>query len=575
MKLPAKLPVWIRDNAVVAGCLAASVLFNLLLVAVAQKAASRGGVIVVAVPAGKPAALPPGTVQAPPGAKPAKPEAVPDEKPQAKPKEKPPAQPPEKKAPPKRVVQEKKPQAAPQNKQAKPGNADLVPLACEAPEPMGVEGAQLLRIEIENRGTESAGPHHDALFFSQDDHLDAKDAPLGMIEAGGELPAGAKRWLRSQVLLPDKTPSGRGYLIIVLNADGQMPETNHANNQLVVPVMVDASSSPLGDPNARPRTTVAWISSKDLRELKARQSVTLQPDVQNETEAQKQAKLHNQPGAKDAKPEPGQVKPKTAEPVAKAPEKTPAPPADKARDKQEKAVALVKKETPKPEAKAGPGPVIPPKVAVGPKPDAAPGKPAEQPVDKKKPGRAAPAKEIQVARAPGQKPEVVPVPKERGGAKTQPGAQPEPEKTPQDGGEKKQVAASPDTPSAPAPATAGEGATATPRDTSSAPATQLEESDLERQPGGVLVGQGIKVNTVRIRPPGPAAQYQGVSHNPRAAVTFNAQGRAVKVDIIGKSGNDDWDEAVRQSLILWTAEGDKVKDGGLVLRWTVILGGQD
>lgn len=555
-----KWPALIRDNAFVIGCVAASLLLHAVLAVVGQKAASRSGVVVV-VPANKSAgALPPGAQPAPLDKKPEQPQTPPPKQP--KPPQ--PAKPPEKKTPPKRVVQEQKPQAAPKNPQAKPGDADLVPLACEAPEPMGVDAAQLLRIQIENRGTAPAGPHHDALFFSQDDHLDAKDASLGMIEAGGELPVGTKRWLRAQVLLPDKTPSGRGYLIIVLNADGQMPETNHANNQLVVPVMVDANSSPLGDPNARPRTTVAWISSQDLRKLKARQSSTIQPDVQNETEAQKQAKLHNQPGSQDAKPVPGQVKPKTADPVSKTPAKSPAPEVGKVQEKQEKAVALVKKETLKPEKKAGEQEVTPPKVTV-----------AKKPEEKKEAGQGAPKKEVQVARAEQPKPAVATVPKVQGDPKPATGAAPVPEKTPQDGGEKKQPAAAPEKTTEPAPATAGEGATSTPRDTSSAPATQLEESDLERQPGGVLVGQGIKITTMRIRPPGPAAQFAGISRNPRAAVTFNAEGRAVKVEFIQESGNRDWDEAVRQSLILWTAEGDKVKDGGLVLRWTVLLGARE
>jgi 3-deoxy-D-manno-octulosonic-acid transferase len=41
-----------------------------------------------------------------------------------------------------------------------------------------------------------------------------------MVEIPGGLAPGAKMWERAQVLLPEKTPSGRAYLIVVLNADG-------------------------------------------------------------------------------------------------------------------------------------------------------------------------------------------------------------------------------------------------------------------------------------------------------------------------------------------------------------------
>lgn len=580
-----KLPAPIRDNAFLLACIAGSVLFNLLVVALFQKSIVRG--VLVLVPASPAVMAPPGAVPAP-GQKAEK--LPPDAKlvppPEKPPEKKPDAaaqKPPEKKEPPRKVT-EKKPEPAKKPAKSNPGNADLAPLAMEAPEPMGVDMAQLIRIRVENRGSEAAGPHHDALFYSADGKLDEKSAPLGVVEAGGALAPGASQWERAQILLPDKTPSGRGYLVVVLNADGAMPESNHANNQLVIPIMVDAASTPLGDPNERPRTTVAWISSKDFRELRARQSRTLQAAVQNETEAEKEAKLHNQPGAKEAKPVPGDPR---AQVAAKPPEKTPVPPAakpaQKPQEKQDKAVADVKKETPKPEAKAPPEaahkPEEPKKVALETKPDPKPAKP--QPVDKTPDGKGLPPRPkketvVAIADPKPEKPKAQEAPKPEASAKPPTSAKTPPDAKPQEGGEKKQDAASPDKPSpATAAATEGEGATSTPRDTSSAPATQLDESTLEQQPGRVLVGKGVKINTVRIRPPGAGAQIAGVSANPRVAVSFNAQGEATKVEILKSSGNIEWDEAVRQSMYRWTAEGEEVTRGGLVVRWTVLLGAND
>lgn len=558
-----QLPAPIRDNAVLITSLAAAVTVNVLLLWGFQGSMRRQQVVLV-VPAAMPGAT---DAPIPPDAK----KADKTDKPAAaKPPPEKPASKQDKKPEPKRATIEKKPESAKPPTKENPGNADLAPLKMEVPEPLSVDMAQLIRIQVENRGTSPAGAHHDALYFSLTDKLDDKAVSLGLIEAGGTLAPGAKQWERAQILLPDKTPTGRAYLIVVLNADGAMPETNHANNQLVVPVMVDANSVPLGDPNERPRTTVAWISSKDFRELKARQSSTLQPSIQNETQEQKDAKLNNQPGLDQPKPILGEVKPKPAEKTAeKTAEQTPkiAP------------VAQHKEGGEKPKDK--PEPPKPPKPAAVAKADEKPSPTKPKPASTA-PGKGAPTPPKKVAETQPETPvaksqDLKPIETQAKPADPTPTppvttatAKPAPH-TPG----AKDAAPKPQEPQKTAAASSGEGATATPLDTSSAPATQLDESSLEQQPGRVLVGKGVKINTARIQPPSPAALIEGVSANPRVAVTFNAEGEVIKAEIIRSSGNSGWDHQVQIAMQRWTAEGEEVKKGNLVIRWTVLLGGAD
>jgi hypothetical protein len=423
-----------------------------------------------------------------------------------------------------------------------------------------------------------------------------------MVEIPGGLAPGAKMWERAQVLLPEKTPSGRAYLIVVLNADGVMPETNHANNQMVVPILVDADSVPLGDPNERPRTTVAWISSKDFRELRARQSVTLQPAVQNDTTTTANARPDALGGIQEAapvakgptaiKPEEQKEKPET-KPVAQKPAAQATPPKVAAAPKPETKKPEAKpqpKSQPKPEAVAVQTPSKPEvrkeeqsKPKVGPKPEIAKVAPVDQEKFKPREGQAVDPKAPVLALRLPEKKDPLAVEKPAGKPLEKPPVQtppqtaiadPKPETKPEAKPEAKPQTQPKAKPESGAPQQ-GNGPTSAVADTSSAVPTVLDESSLEQQPGRVLVGKGVRITTARIREPGTAARFSGVSHNPRAAVTFDADGNVSKVEMLRKSGNDDWDAVTVSSLYKWTAQGEQVKNGNLVVRWTILLGADD
>ncbi len=594
-----KLPPVIRDNLILISCVGASLSLHagmflakrgvehwlLIPVVPVQSLASASGLPMQDKPDGTPAAPAP--------ARPLENGKKTEEKPLPPKPEQPKAEP---KPPPPRVEKKSEPQAAKPPAKANPGRADLLPVKIEAPEPMGVDMGQLIRIRMENAGTEPAGPHRDALFFSTNGRLDRASVPLGVMDVQGGLAPGAQAWERTQILLPDKTPSGRAYLVVVLNADGRMPETNHANNQMVVPIMVDAESVPLGSPDERPRTTVAWIESKDFRKLKARQSSTLQPAVQNDSKTTPDARPDVLAGAKDAP---------SIDKIA-APGQSPEKPSKRTEPSEGKVAVTPPKAAvaakPEPPSETNPPTQTPSKPAAG-KPAMAaaaePARPEVKPVAAPKPpdegvARVAPPKSevrqpdvfkplpgqpadpkapVLALTMPGKTPvpalprpaaPASPTPVQPGTQAVPPGGKPE----------SKHEEPAPPKPASPPQTPAsqpGDGATSAPADESSAVPTQLDESDLQPQPGRVLVGRGVRIRTARMRMPSRAARDFDTAVNPRVAVTFNAKGEPIKVQMLRSSGDAEWDAVVIESMYRWHAEGEQVAKGNLVVRWTILI----
>ena len=103
-------------------------------------------------------------------------------------------------------------------------------------------GTFTLRYRVENRGVaSSAAPFVTRIFLSPDALLSADDSILGEYLFEGALPVGQFIEQTAQFPLPNK--AGPYWVILVTDADNQIPEVLESNNTFVSPLPIDVASA--------------------------------------------------------------------------------------------------------------------------------------------------------------------------------------------------------------------------------------------------------------------------------------------------------------------------------------------
>ena len=164
------------------------------------------------------------------------------------------------------------------------------PVAVLAGSPVPV---RLIAENLHAAATPLGDSRRDAVFLSRDAVLDAGDLPLVSVDRPDPVPGRARDASTGEVTVPEDW-AGPGdapataFLIGVVDADGALDEGDPArrrNNALAVEVAVrrpsaEPDDTPLGEDEAEPVTTVAWIPHEAFEEVLARKRRTLQPAAQ-------------------------------------------------------------------------------------------------------------------------------------------------------------------------------------------------------------------------------------------------------------------------------------------------------
>lgn len=102
--------------------------------------------------------------------------------------------------------------------------------------------------------------------------------------------------------------------------------------------------------------------------------------------------------------------------------------------------------------------------------------------------------------------------------------------------------------------------TRAPRDDAEADPTDVEPDRLRLEEGNVLVGQGVRVNTSRIRRGSASSRLTATPRDTLVRIVFDNQGQVVEAEIVGEgTGYDDWDARLLEALYRWTAAGPDIE----------------
>ncbi len=187
--------------------------------------------------------------------------------------------------------------------------ADLTPSQPKVPTRLALGSTTPLRFTVTNVGetdatlrtpTNPAAPWWtDAVYLSADAALDDNDTRLATSDALPRLSRYGSYEASFEVTLSHDAPVGRAYLLLVTDDTDDVDEAGREANN-VLPVAVDlrpADEAPpqpvLGEANAAPRITVAWISHDAFEQLRAgpTPSQTIQPAIQRDAAAVPDAPL--------------------------------------------------------------------------------------------------------------------------------------------------------------------------------------------------------------------------------------------------------------------------------------------
>ncbi len=143
-------------------------------------------------------------------------------------------------------------------------------------------------------GTTGAGAWNDRIYLSADPNLDGKDVPLAELPHQGPLaPSQEYRAVASiRIQVPEKL-EGEMFLIVHVDADNAVTETDDGNNIRAVPIVIEQVA--IGKDRPRDEVAVAWIAYDDFKKLVAVESTTQQPAIQNKVDPVKSAPLPRDP----------------------------------------------------------------------------------------------------------------------------------------------------------------------------------------------------------------------------------------------------------------------------------------
>ncbi|MEM9415444.1 MAG: hypothetical protein AAGA29_08215 [Planctomycetota bacterium] len=465
------------------------------------------------------------------------------------------------------------------------------------------------------------GGRHDAVYLSRDDTLDAADTLLTVQHTATPLPA-QQRVDEPAVFVtipnePLYTP-GQWHLIVVAD-DGDAVDEGpfENNNSFAVPIMLLAEQPAyedpdLGEPDNDPRLTVAWIEHERVEAHMARLSETIQPAIQNLVDPDPDAPLVQdpkppappalalQPGGDPNDParptdpnEQDSARPQP--PVPDAPDTNIAPrPRDPNAQPPQRVEGIEGSADDLPMPREGEDPPTPTDTDNSPlRPDT-----AEHDDDPRHPGDDLVESDADPD-APDTESETdsqTPAERDRDTDSTNPDDNdsdqpsevmddsagdvpndndPSEDPTETDGqGDADREAD--DAPAAPDPAeedserpegepvppsnpSEAQETTRAPRDDAEADPTDNQPDPLRLEEGNVLVGQGVRVNTSRIRRGSTTARLTATPRDTLVRIVFDNQGQVVEAEILGEgTGYEDWDARLLEALYRWTAQGPDI-----------------
>jgi hypothetical protein len=109
------------------------------------------------------------------------------------------------------------------------GQADLVAKFFGAPDNVKQDKKYSAFVKEANEGTGNAGEHMISVYLSEDNTLDAGDLLVGEKEVEN-LKAGKDRMVHVQFELPDDAETGPAFLIVKVDGDDDISESNEGNN---------------------------------------------------------------------------------------------------------------------------------------------------------------------------------------------------------------------------------------------------------------------------------------------------------------------------------------------------------
>ncbi|MEM7681727.1 MAG: hypothetical protein AAF288_07210 [Planctomycetota bacterium] len=208
-----------------------------------------------------------------------------------------------------------------------------------------LRGPRALRVKVD-AGVANVGAGRapkgwiDRAYLSLDQTLDPSDRLLWEVSRERDLPAGASERARRRIDLTAQDAALGGlsgyWLIEVVDARGAVDEAGReVDNLRAVPLSERVRSlqalgrdTPLGEPDAEPLESVAFISREAFDELVARKADTLQPALQSEADPVRTAELIVDPASATPAPgRPGEPRP-PATPPTPEPSRRAAPDAD-------------------------------------------------------------------------------------------------------------------------------------------------------------------------------------------------------------------------------------------------------
>lgn len=498
---------------------------------------------------------------------------------------------------------------------------DLVIASAASPRTATLGEPFALQWSVANLGSVACEtPRHDAVYLSRDDTLDPADTLLTVAPAYEPIAAQSQHaGVPVAITIPNEPQfePGAWHLILITDHGNAIDEGPFEdNNAFAIPITLRAAAEAepeLGEPDNDPRLTIAWIEHDRVEQHMARLTETIQPAIQNILDPDPDAALVRdpkppappaialQPGGAPNDPanpvDPNQqnnARPRP--PVPDAPDTNTAPrPLDPNAQQPERVEGLDGnaddlpmprdgRPTPAPDAPDN-NPVRPDEAERDDRPtrpgdrevesDADPDAPdTDSETDSQTPAeRDADTDETNPDDNDSDQPSDV-MEESAGDTPTENDPSEEPTETDGQGDaddDQQETTANPDPaeedsdrpegdPVPPSNPSEEEETTRAPRDDAEADPTDNTPDRLRLEEGGVLVGQGVRVNTSRIRRGSTTSRLTAIPRDTYVRVVFDNQGRVVEAEILGEgTGYDDWDSRLLEALYRWNATGPDIR----------------
>ncbi|MCC5828501.1 MAG: hypothetical protein JJU36_03550 [Phycisphaeraceae bacterium] len=387
----------------------------------------------------------------------------------------------------------------------------------------------------------AAGPWKDEVVLLSEDMPEAPPRHLARLRRDKTIEPDQTDEVSNTLRLPADLPPGEYRLRYTLNADEQVREQRRDDNELEVKVTVlpGERTIPLGDDRPPDEPTVAWLSWDDFLEHYARQSRTLQPELEN-------------------RPVHGSTPAQTMRSVRPAPSMSALDAAAPARAQPQRPTPSIPDRSGEVELEPDDAVRMPALLTAGRdqgaadpfqerRPDIADRHESSEPEQEERrgaeEGRQEPAPEEGAADA---EPTTTPEARQ---AEERPDRESRHEQTRESTAKTDERPGQPRQTPSPRPPTSDAGADA----------ASLEPPRRDVRPGQVVAEEGIRIVTQHFDLP-LSVLFMNRPRNPVVRIQFNTQGRVIRHEVVRGSGVQELDSAIVSGLYRWRATGEKLRE---------------